>query len=270
MKSNIIFRYILYFLFVFVSVVWIAGCCVNDPDQEIHDTRYIVERTFSYQVEAGNKTKLRLDTVNGDVLITGTSNDSVIFISGERKVGSDSEQDADEHLDELQVCVSEIGNDLYVETEQPEKTYGRSYTVNYNIRVPNGWQVEVENANGTVQVKSIENRVKIDVVNGTVDAADIYGNLDVDVTNGKVNSRLELPNDGICDIKTTNGEIALEIPSNTSAAFTASVTNGSVDMNGLTLKNMSSSRKKVQGILGGGDGEIRLTTTNGDIKVNGF
>ncbi len=270
MKFNKTLRYGLYTTLVLLSVLWIAGCCVNDPQEEIHDTRYVVKRTFSYQIEAGRKTKLRLDGASGDVLITGTSNDSVVFISGERKVGSNSERDADDHLDELQVSVSEIGNDLYVETEQPEKTHGRNYTVNYNIQVPVNWQVEAGNVNGTVQVRSVENRVKIDVVNGTVQATDIYGDLDVDVTNGRVDSRVELPQDGTCDIKTTNGEIALQIPGSTSAAFTATVTNGGVDMNGLTLKNMNSSRQKVQGILGGGNGEIRLSTTNGNITVNGY
>ena len=75
---------------------------------------------------------------------------------------------------------------------------------------------------------------------------------------------------GEVNAETTNGIIVLEFPKSTSAQLTAKVTNGTVNVSGLSLDNMYGSQKEIHGTLGSGNGTIELKTTNGNITVRGY
>jgi len=79
-----------------------------------------------------------------------------------------------------------------------------------------------------------------------------------------------LPPAGILNAQVTSGQIIMNVPTNTSAKLTAKVTNGTVNVTGLSLSNMIGNQKEIQGTLGSGNGKIELTTTNGNISVVGY
>ncbi len=66
------------------------------------------------------------------------------------------------------------------------------------------------------------------------------------------------------------GDTDLFIPVNTSAAFSAVVGNGSIEITGLDLQNLLRTNKTVMGVLGDGDGAVTLQTANGRITASGF
>ncbi len=183
---------------------------------------------------------------------------------------SDSYDDADAHLENLEVLIHDKIDEISIETDQPTVTYGRDYKVNYNIIIPDGWKVEVGNVNGTVQIDSINNDVNVELVNGDVVLNEIVGSVRVGVTNGTIYGKIRLPIGGVCNIEAVNGQIQLNIPRTTSANFDAKVTNGIINVSNLVLQNMVSSRNMVSGILGSGQATIHLETVNGTISVNGF
>jgi DUF4097 and DUF4098 domain-containing protein YvlB len=135
--------------------------------------------------------------------------------------------------------------------------------VDYAITLPESFQVLADNLNGTVIVDSIHNLVSVGNVNGQITLNEIFGSAFVALVNGRIEGEITLPLEGTISMNLVNGNIDLDIPANTSAEFSISVT-------GLHLQNQVSSPTSLRGTLGEGEGTISLTTVNGNISVSGF
>ncbi|MFC1887208.1 hypothetical protein ACFLYK_00190 [Candidatus Cloacimonadota bacterium] len=255
--------------FQVMVVLFIIGC-TEDGIFNVDNNDYSAEEPFSIEQLVGELVELELRGINGEVTITGVPGLDTITITGIRKVESDNQEDADEHLDDLSVDVQLIGNKLMIETIQPDETHGRNYTVDYVIEVPQDFELEIHNVNGIVSIGSIVNMVLVDNVNGNVILTEITGNVLVDLVNGTINSEVNLPLNGLIDMRNVNGIIVLNIPEDTSAVFAASVTNGNIDLNNLDLHDAEIGSTYVNGTLGDGEGNIILSLVNGNIGVNGF
>ena len=257
-------------LLLILSLHLFFNCGINDPDNNVFNTEYSATENFSFTVDGSNRSQLKVNSINGSIEILGVAGLSSVEISGEKKVDSETRADAQAHLKDLDVNISTSGTEINVETEQPQETYGRDYSVNFQIRVPASWQVKTNLTNGEVYVDSLNNDVDINLINGNVVLNEVFGGVNVVLTNGQVDGRLFLPLHSQFDISTTNGVINLLFPKTTSANFTAQVTNGIIKTNELSFSNMSSSNQLVTGKLGNGQGSIQLKTTNGNINVSGF
>jgi hypothetical protein len=255
---------------VAVAVVIINGCCSVDPFDGVDNTDYSAKASFALQAGTQDKSKIHVKGMAGNITIVGMAADSMCTISGVREVRSNSDADAKEHLQELEVRLTETDNEILVETIQPDKSDGRNYTVHYEIKCPATLAVEIENVTGEVDVQSLKNTVDIDLVNGNVTTRDISANLLVDVTNGYVDSELVLPAGGSSQIKSVNGVIKIKIPQTTSAELSANVTNGRVLVTDLQMNYLVNSPKNIRGILNGGNGHIDVSATNGDIHIQGL
>jgi hypothetical protein len=263
-------KYIKLLAIVALAVVILNGCCSLDPNDGVENTDYSAKATFALQVGTQDKSKIHVEGVTGNIKIVGTAADQTCTISGVREVRSDSDADAKEHLQELEVRLTETDNEILVETIQPDKSDGRTYTVHYEIKCPASLAVEIDNVTGEVEVQSLTNTVNIDLVNGNVTTQDINANLLVDVTNGYVDSEMVLPAGGSSHIKSVNGVIKIKIPQTTSAELSANVTNGRVIVTDLQMNYLNNSPKNVRGILNGGNGHIDVSATNGDIQIQGL
>lgn len=228
--------------------------CDWNPDGpgDVGNSNSVAAESFSFQFNAARGTRLRLEAINGSVRVTGSDDPSVVTVSGERQVGSHSRADAETHLGELEVRVNELGGEIHAETVQPRQSHGRNYVINYEISVPRDMEVGLNNINGEIRLRDLQGRTDVDLVNGQIDA------------------HLSPPAGGIVDMSTVNGTISLRIPTSTSAQMTANVVNGRIEVNNLSLHNGRSTRTTLQGTLGAGGGMIRLSTVNGNIRVEGF
>jgi DUF4097 and DUF4098 domain-containing protein YvlB len=179
-------------------------------------------------------------------------------------------QDAEAHLPELEVSVTEVAGEVYVKTTQPTETHGRSYVVDYTITLPKELEVVVTNVNGAVDIDSVNNSVSLVNVNGQVALGQIFGSASVNLVNGQIAAEVSLPKGGTISMITVNGGIDLEIPQNTSAQFSATVVNGTISTSDLVFIGVVSTPTSLTGTLGLGEGTIALSTTNGNISVDGF
>ena len=252
----------------FITIVGTGGGGGGSSSSKNND--FEAEEPFSFEVDVVNQTQLRLQGINGEIDITGIGGANSVIITGVKRVGSYSIQDAEEHLDELEVNVQDLVNEIFVETVQPQNTGGRDYVVDYTITLPNNFEVQVANVNGLITLDSINNNVIVDNVNGQVTLIEIMGSASVNVVNGEIESEVTLPLDGTIDLNTVNGNINLDIPTNTSAEFSANVTNGNINISNLVLQNEVITPTSVTGTLGNGEGEISLDTVTGKINVSGF
>jgi len=251
---------------ILAVVLGLSGC----DDDLFSSDQEVAQEGFSFDVEVTTQTRLQLNAINGNITITGTSNSDSVFITGVREVRSDTFEDAEANLENLQVDVDVRETVIRVTTIQPEDPDGRTYVVNYEITVPADLLEVIRNANGNVTLESIDADVDITNANGNITLTDIAGSALVDLGNGQVDGRVTLPSGGTIDIAIGNGGIELAIPQSTSAQFAAAVGNGAVTVSNLTLEDMVASTKSVVGRLGSGDGEIVLTVGNGAITVVGF
>ena len=243
---------------------------VTFPTFPFRNTAFEATAPFSFEVEVGTRSLLRLQGINDQMTMTGISGAHSIMITGIRRVGSESIQDAEDHVGELQVNVQSLANEVLLETIHAQDPEGRKYVVEYTITLPKNLEVHVANANGIVTLDSIENDVTVNNANGNVTFIDIIGSVFTNVANGTIESDVTLPLHGTIDLNMGNGNINLAIPANTSAGFSAMVSIGSIRVSNLVLQNEVSTPTSRRGTLGNGQGTISLETGNGNIRVSGF
>jgi hypothetical protein len=265
-KNQLVFLSIL----LVIGIALLSSCGVVDSDPNVGNNNYSATETFSLTFETANKSELKISSINGPIEVFGVDGTTQVKVEGEKKVDSDSEADANAHLQDLEVQISESGGAVDVETKQPKETFGRNYSVYYKIYIPKNFKIEVDLTNGEVYIDSLSSDVDIDLTNGNIMLNEIFGNVNVDVTNGQIDGKIILPHQGSVDMGTTNGGINVSIPQATSANLSAQVTNGIVRVTNLTMTNMTNSSKKITGKMGTGDGSIQLKTTNGNIQLSGF
>ena len=246
----------------------LATACEDDVTG-VRDNRFSAEAPFSFDVQVQDRTELRFAGINGTVKITGIPAATSISIVGTKRVESDSQVDADSHLDVIEVEVDSTETDVSVRTEQPDDSEGRNYIVDYTISVPADMMIEATQINGIADVRSISGDVSVGGVNGQIFVDDVEGDVTLTMINGQIDASITLPPDGLAELRVTNGTIRFEIPEETSAEFTATVANGTIALNNLSLSNEIRTPGSVTGTLGQGDGTITLRAANGNIAVEG-
>jgi len=261
----------LMFLPLLMAII-LSGCMidVNDSNDDVNNTNFSASESFLHEIPVESKNHLTIDGINSQIDINGKDNLSQVTIWGEKIVESESQEDAEIHLQNLQVNITSSLNRIYIETEQPNNTHGRNYLVKYHVDIPKTWQVNIDNVNGIIELDSIKSDISIDQVNGEIQIQDVESDLIINLTNGQVNSQMILPQNGKCEITGVNAQIVLTIPKTTSATFESRVTNGTVALSNLNLQNMESTQSAITGILGDGDGKIKLIAVNGTISTVGY
>lgn len=263
-------------MFSIIAVALLSSCEIivndssDDDNDHVRNQNYTASEDFSFDFDVAGRDYLSVNGINGYVKVTGKENLTVVKIYGQRRVKSDSRSDANEHLNLLQVDISENDDNIMVETDQPKDSNGREYTINYFVDLPSVWRVSVCNVNGSLEFRNVKGNIIAEVVNGSITLDNVEGNVDANIVNGNLAGDLTLPIEGNCLVGIVNGSIKLDIPKTTSSEFSGEVVNGSISMLGLTLNNLVTSAKRIRGTLGSGEGSINLSAVNGSITVNGF
>lgn len=241
-----------------------------DSTHHVDNTDFVAQENFRLAVHVGDFTALRLEGVSGSISIKGQADIDSVLVEATKSVGSESYEDAEEHLDLLQIDITEHSDEIWVKTSQPENTYGRDYEIEYDVILPDSFLVLVSSVNGSIEADSINNSVTVSNVNGHVELDDIIGSAYVTLVNGRIEASITLPADGAIAMSNVNGSIELNIPESTSADFHASIVNGDISITNLDLQNEEISNHSVSGTLGNGNGDISLNTVNGNITARGF
>jgi len=140
-------------------------------------------------------------------------------------------------------------------------------TVDFEIVVPAGTDVDVTTVNGKLDVHSA-GRVRAKNVNGkiVVDAADVD---EVSTVNGSIDVTVrDAQARGGIAIKTVNGSIALRLPT-ANARVDAKILNGDIDAFGLPVSRPQfGPGASVSGDVGSGGRRLDLKALNGSIRVS--
>ena len=247
-------------------VIWAAtsACNLNfSTGVEAKDTW-----TRTYKVSEGVTVELR--EPNGRIWVEAGSGDEVV-VNATRVVKGPSEEAAKAALADL--VIKDVATSDRVEIDSTSSAAGihfrLSRRVDYDVRMPRTGQVTIKTTNGQIKVKAIAGFVRVETVNGEIELAGIEKGVEVDAVNGRVEVELASVGDGGVRCKTTNGQIILTVPTSAKATIAARVSNGVVHTENLTVQSTESSNRRLDATLGGGGPEIRLETTNGEVRIIG-
>jgi DUF4097 and DUF4098 domain-containing protein YvlB len=231
-----------------------------------------LDRTFD--IRPGGE--ISLVNVNGKITITSWDQPRV-RLQAEKYVESRNEDAAKQAMRELRIDIKPTANGLSIETRQPNRGAGGfleaifgdnvNMGVRYELTVPRSVNLNVENTNGSVHVSELNGRLDLETTNGRIEVARCSGSVNAGTTNGAIHAELlKVASGASMHLETTNGGISLAIPATLGASIEAGTTNGSVSTD-VPITTTRFEKHSLRGTMNGGGPSIRLSTTNGSIRI---
>jgi putative adhesin len=224
--------------------------------------------TKSYTVKPGATLAVRES--NGKIRVTAGDGDK-IEVTATRISKASTEEAAKADLKEF--SIAETATPEMVEFDSSNRslqmTLHGTRRVEYEIKVPKGVNVTLKTANAAIDVQGVTGQLTVETTNGDIEAIGLGGGADVTAVNGRVRLELAKVHDAGVRCKTTNGQIIVTLPAGAKATLAARVLHGDIQTENLSLKMNEESRQRLDATMGGGGPEIRLETTNGEVRVVG-
>lgn len=208
---------------------------------------------------------LRVDaSPNGGVSVVA-SDRSDIQVVARVQASASSEEDARALLAQVRV---ESDNGV-LRADGPENPGNRRWwSVSYEISVPRATALALRSVNGGVNVVGTEGAIEARTVNGGINLRDVRGSVVGHTTNGGIDVHFagERWAGSPLELSTTNGGIKLAVPAAFDARLIASTVHGGINSD-FPLTVQGRIGRRVEADLGSGGPTVRLTTTNGGIRL---
>jgi DUF4097 and DUF4098 domain-containing protein YvlB len=222
----------------------------------------------SYPISADGR--LEIVNTNGSIQVE-PGDASQVEVHAERIARSATQQGAKDLLQKVEVREEADSGRVHLEMRVPHMVgFHGGIEVKYTVRVPRRTAVDLRETNGQLEVTGLAHDTRLSTTNGHIACKKLNGEVHVSTTNGRVDLQMASVTQDI-EAETTNGSIALQVPTDASADISARVTNGHIGVEGLPSVKAEddNSRRRYSGRLNGGGHAIRLQTTNGSITVSG-
>jgi len=147
-------------------------------------------------------------------------------------------------------------------------SFGSETRIDYELRVPASLALDLRTVNGRIATHGVDGEMRAVTVNGRVNI-DTPGSSEVEAhtVNGRIEARFGKSFQG-ATLKTVNGGVTAALP--LSASFTGDFSQVNGDIEAAFPLNIHShpGSRRVSGEVNGGRYELRITTVNGDIKID--
>jgi Putative adhesin len=147
-------------------------------------------------------------------------------------------------------------------------SFGNDTKIDYELRVPASVALDLHTINGRITTHGVDGEMRAVTVNGRVNI-ETPGSSEVDAKtiNGRIEAHFEKTFQG-ATLKTVNGSVTAALPLSASFVGDFSQVNGDIEAAfPLNIHSHPGSRR-VSGEVNGGRFELRITTVNGDIKID--
>jgi hypothetical protein len=248
-----------------VLLLSVSACDIVTADYKVQDR---AEWRKSYELAPGGR--LEISNVNGKIDVEPSTGNTVEVLAVKTARGA-SQEDARQALERIEIAESVSPSAIRIETRIPKGTgimRSGGTEVRYTIKVPASAETRFTTVNGGIDITGLIGRIDAETTNGGITARDVGGAIEASTTNGGVDVDVTRITEGGVKLACTNGGIRLRLPSESKATISASVTNGGIDTGGLKLDSSESSRRKLEARLNGGGPAIRISGTNGGIKLS--
>jgi DUF4097 and DUF4098 domain-containing protein YvlB len=250
-------------LWLVLALVSGTACGAVSARAEAHD-----EWRRSYPVSAGASFEIR--NTNGRIRVEAGGKDTIEVVAT-RRVKAPSEAQAKATLAEYEIEETKSGSHIKLESRNERFSFmvNRSKSVDYAVRVPSWVNITLDSTNGEIEVVGVGGMLRAESTNGDIRATSLEGGANVETTNGNVHLEFTRLAEGGLKSSTTNGDITVSLPRDVKASLSARVTNGTINATDLSLTTTEQSRRRLEASIGGGGPQVRLSTTNGEIRVRG-
>jgi hypothetical protein len=246
-----------------------------------------------------------VDRTNGAISVRAWDEDEVQVRAVVRATARDLE--AAREL-AASVIISE-GNTLRASGPEAQQWWrgGAWWTVDYDVQVPRATELEVatvngkvsirdmsaaisaEGVNGEIRISDVRGDVSAAVVNGEVTISDVSGDVSAEAVNGSVelerasgsidasavNGRIEVTlvgdrsiGEGV-HLQTVNGPVDLRVPRSFSGQLELDTVTGAMDVD-FPIMISGTNNRRVSATLGEGGPRVRVETTGGAIRIDGY
>ncbi len=209
---------------------------------------------------------------NGGIDVIGEDRDNIVVEA--RVVASASSQDAAKDLEgKVKVLTGGLGGaEVTIHDDGPRLSgwfKSGGYSVSYRLKVPRHLSVDLQTANGGVDLKHVEGTLKAETTNGGLTLEDLAGEVHAETVNGAI--ALALSGDrwrgsGL-KAETVNGAVHVTVSKQYSAHLKASTVNGGISV-GFPITVEGKLKDSVDTQLGQGGATISLQTVNGAISID--
>jgi len=204
---------------------------------------------------------------NGGISIKGWERNEVL-VRSRIQTQAPTQAEADQLAREVRIETA--GLSIHAEGPQPREDY--QWYVSYEIFVPRRSDLSLQAHNGGISISDVSGRIDFKTLNGGVTLRRVGGAVRGSTTNGGVHVELAGARwDGEeLNVKTTNGGVNIQMPNNYSAHLETSTVNGNVSSDfpmNVPLTERGRMPKDISVDLGSGGSRIRVTTTNGGVRV---
>jgi hypothetical protein len=169
-----------------------------------------------------------------------------------------------------QVYFKKDGDGLWLRTAYPRGGNNKSDVV-YQIKLPRELDaVDLNTTNGSIKLSDISAAITAQTVNGLVDLSNVAGVKKVQSTNGNIKAIVNKASSDSMEFKNTNGNIDVQIKGDLDADLEASAVRGVLTIDeqfGVSVQKQMVGQK-ASGQIGSGGSPLKITTTNGNIKLS--
>lgn len=204
---------------------------------------------------------------NGGVSIKGWDRNEVL-LRYRVQTAAPSQAEADQLAREIRVET----NGHRIQAEGPEERDNYHWYVTYEVFVPRRTNLSLEARNGGISISDVYGKIDFSTTNGGVSLRKVGGAVRGSTTNGGVHVELsgDRWNGEELNVRTTNGGVNLSVPENYSAHLETGTDNGNVSFDfpvNVALTQRGRMPKNISVYLGSGGPPVRVTTTNGGVRV---
>jgi DUF4097 and DUF4098 domain-containing protein YvlB len=250
-----------------------ALTCSITPEQQTTD-----EFRWSGTLPAGKAIEVR--GINGNIDAQASSSNQIEVVAHKRSRRTDVSAvqiKVVEHAGGVTICAqypTEDGSYTPCDVEETSKGSGRKsdvqikdVSVDFEVRVPQGVDLEARTVNGDVSAKSLASNVTLRTVNGSIEVS-TSGYAEATTVNGGITAKLGSANwTGPLNFTTVNGAIAVDMPANLSTDIEATTLNGTIQSDFPLELQAGRNGKNIRGKIGSGGRGLFLKTVNGSINL---
>jgi hypothetical protein len=219
--------------------------------------------------------ELRTYTISSGTKISadGGANGGVAFIGENRrdvKIVARVQASADDEATATAIArqVRIITDGGQIRSEGPSQRGRTSWSVSYDIYVPNKTNLEATTENGGISAEAIQGQMNFVATNGGIHLTDVGGSVHARTTNGGVTADLSgatWQGEGL-DLQTTNGGARVNVPRGYNAQLETGTTNGGMRVD-FPITVRGSLNRGISTQLGSGGPRVRVVTTNGGVHI---
>jgi hypothetical protein len=204
---------------------------------------------------------------NGSVNVRGWDGDSV-RVTARLQAWGQSTVDAEAMLKEVRVTSD--GRSVRADGPAGLGSHRSNWSASYVVWVPRQFDLTLDANNGGLSVAGVAGRLDLRTTNGSVALSNVGGDVHARTQNGSLNVELtgtSWQGTGL-DAETQNGSVRLLVPDRYAALIETGTVNGRIETDFPVTLQGRLRRQQLSIPLNGGGKTLRVTTTNGSVRLS--